>query len=265
MLVFPQLTTGTVTLYPLRRVVAKRTVTNRLLDGGRVAYADPDWAERRWELHAIGMRREEAEAIEALYRVVQGPLGTFTFLEPAGNLLARSEEFAAPEWTKDPLITTMAGIGDPFGTERAIRVTNTSGAAAGGIKQTLGVPGNFRYAMSVWARAAGGLAVTLEAAAAGGQASRKFALTASWQRLWFPVALALAAESVSFRVRLDAATSVDLFGMQVEAQPGMGTYQKTGAQGGVHPRARFAADGLLVRAQGNDVHDAVVQIVSKGN
>jgi hypothetical protein len=77
--------------------------------------------------------------------------------------------------------------------------------------------------------------------------------------------MAEAADSVTFSVLLDAGTSVDLFGMQVEAQPGVGTYQKTGARGGVHTRARFAGDGLTVRAQGSDVYEAVIQIVSKGN
>lgn len=264
MLVFPQLTTGAATLYPVRKISVRRSVVNELLDGGRVSYADPDWAEQRWEMHAIGLRRQEWAAVEALYETVNGPLRTFTFLEPAGNLLARSEEFDAPEWDNDPFIALEAGVDDPLGTARATRVTNTSGVAAGGIEQTLAVPGNFRYAASVWARAATGSEVMLAAATTGGAVSRSFALAPTWQRIWLPVAMVDPVDGVRFSARLDAGTSVDLFGMQVEAQPGAGTYQRTGARGGVHSRARFARDGLAVRIQGTDEYDAVIKIVSKG-
>ena len=80
-----------------------------------------------------------------------------------------------------------------------------------------------------------------------------------------PVDLGGSSESVTFGAVLAAGGSADLFGMQVEAQPGVSTYQKTGARGGVHSRARFDGGIFSVRAQGTDVYDAVVRIVSKGS
>jgi len=234
-------------------------VINTLADGRTVVYADLDGAARRWEVRAAGLRQTEMEAIEALFDAAKGPLETFTFLEPAGNLLARSEEFDAPEWDNDPLVGTTAGIDDPFGGTRAMRVLNASGVAVGGVKQPLAVPGTFRYALSVWARAAGGSEVTLTAATA----SSAFTLTSEWRRIFLPVDLGLATENVTFGAVLAAGDSVDLFGMQVEAQLGASAYQKTSARGGVHGHARFAGEISAVRAQGTDVYDAVIQIVSK--
>ena len=61
------------------------------------------------------------------------------------------------------------------------------------------------------------------------------------------------------------AASVDLFGMQVEAQLGPSDYKMTGASGGVYSKARFAADQLTVTAQGTDVLRRGDQIVSTEN
>ena len=50
--------------------------------------------------------------------------------------------------------------------------------------------------------------------------------------------------------------------MQAEAQLGPSDYKITGAAGGVYPKARFGSDQITVTAQGTDVYDAVIQIVS---
>ena len=73
------------------------------------------------------------------------------------------------------------------------------------------------------------------------------------------------ATTVSFGVTVAAGGSVQLFGMQVEAQMGPSDYKITGAVGGVYPKARFGSDQITVTAQGTDVYDAVIQIVSAGS
>ena len=72
-------------------------------------------------------------------------------------------------------------------------------------------------------------------------------------------------ELKGFGARIDPGWSVDLFGMQVEAQLAASAYQRTSDQGGVHSHARFSADAISIRAQGTDVYDAVIRIVSKGS
>lgn len=264
MLVFPQLATGVVALYPVIRQSVTRTVVNTLADGSAVVYSDADAAQTLWELQAKGLTTAEWNAIEALFNAVAGQWQTFTLLDPAGNLFANSELLSAGSWVNGALMTLTPGIADPLGTTRATRVVN-GGSAAESVAQVLSVPGNYRYALSTWAKTTGGSSVTLTASTAGASVSEAFALAASWQRISMPVALGQATTSVTFGAELAAGATVDLFGMQVEAQLAASDYKMTGISGGVYANARFAEDALKVTAESTDVYDAVVRMVSVGN
>ena len=264
MLVFPQLTTGAAALYPVTRQSALRTVVNTLSDGSTVVYSDPDAAQTMWELAAKGLTAAEWNSIEALFEAVAGQWQTFTLLDPAGNLFADSELLSAGSWTNGSLITLTAGIGDPYGTTRATRIVN-AGIAAEAVAQALSVPGNYRYCLSTWAKTIGGASVTLTASTTGASSATTFPLTANWQRISIPVELAQATTSVTFGAQLAAGATVDLFGMQVEAQLAASDYKMTGTNGGVYANARFAADALTVRAQSTDVYDATIRMVSNGS
>jgi hypothetical protein len=261
MLVFPQLATGASALYPLTRKSVTRTAVNVLGDGSTVIFGDPDAGMREWELQATGLALSEWTAIDTLFQAVMGRFATFMFLDPAGNLLLRSEEFGDPAWSNSPLIQLTAGVSDPLGTTRATQVVN-AGSAAGAVAQTLAVPGNFRYTLSVWTKTTGVSNVTLSASTTGGSATRIIELTNQWQRASLDVELGLDTESVVFGVVLDVGAIVDLFGMQVEAQPGTSDYKETGGSAGLYTEARFADDDLTVTAKGTDVFDAVVRIVA---
>jgi hypothetical protein len=261
MLVFPQLATGASALYPVTRMNVTRTVVNALGDGSTVVLGDPDAGMREWEMRASGLTLSEWTAIDTLFQAATGRFATFTFLDPVGNLLLRSEEFGDPAWSNSPLIQLTSGVSDPLGTARATQVVN-AGSAGGAIAQTLAVPGNFRYTLSAWAKTTGVSNVTLSATTSGGSATRSIALTSQWMRASLDVELGLTTESVVFGVVLDVGAIVDLFGMQVEAQPGASDYKKTVGIGGVHATARFAEDELTVTAKGTDVFVAVVRIVA---
>jgi hypothetical protein len=248
------------TLYPLTRETRLRTVVNALADGHTVVFSDPDAASIAWELSAKGLTSAEWSAVEAFYKSVSGQWQTFTFLDPAGNLLAESEDFGASAWTNGTLLTLTPGVSDPFGTTRATHVVN-GGQAAQAVEQTLAVPGNFKYALSVWARTGAGSSVTLTAAGV----SKTFALTGQWRRISLAVDAGLSASSVTFAAQLSAGDAVDLFGMQVDAQAGASDYKKTGTTGGVYSKSRFASDAFTVTAQSTDVYDATIRIVSMGS
>lgn len=261
MLVFPQLATGAPALYPVTRMSLTRTVSNVLADGSTVLFADPDAETKEWELRAAEMTLNEWTAIDTLFQAVAGRFGTFTFLDPMGNLLLRSEEFGDPAWTNSPLIQLTPGVGDPLGTTRATQAVNAA-SVTGAITQTLTVPGNFRYTLSVWAKTTGVSNVTLSATTTGGAAARNCALTGQWGRYALDVNFGLNTQSVVFGVELDVGAIVDLFGMQVEAQPGASNYKRTGSSGGVYAQARFAEDDLTATAKGTDRFDSVVRIVA---
>ena len=257
MLVFPQLVTGAAALYPVTRRSIQRTVVNTLGDGRTDVFSDPDASAVAWDLQARGLTTAEREAIEALFQATSGMWKTFTFLDPTGNLLARSEEFGATAWTNGALIQLTAGIDDPFGTTRATRVIN-AGQAVEAVAQTLSVPGNFQYCLSVWARTIGESNVGL----ARSTTTKTFSLSGQWQRISFAGNLEQNTTSVTFGAQLNPGASVDLFGMQVEAQLAPADYKRTSARGDVYSKARFAEDRITVTARGTDVYDAVFRIVN---
>jgi hypothetical protein len=264
MLVFPQLVTGAAALYPLMKRLVRRTAVNHLSDGSVVRLEDPDASTSEWELRAKGLTETEVAAIEALFDATSGGWKTFTFLDPAGNLLSSSEELDAPVWSNGPLIQLTAGIADPFGTTRATRAIN-AGITVQGVTQELAAPGSFQYCLSVWARSQANSEVTLSLSTAGANATKVFALTGQWMRVTLSENLSQSTEHVTFGAQLDAGASVDLFGMQVEPQPAGSDYKRTGAAGGVRSNARFADDRIRVTAQSTDVYDAVIRIVSAGS
>jgi hypothetical protein len=260
MLVFPQLSTGASALYPLTKTSRQRTVVNTLGDGSIDVYADPDARSLGWEIQAKGLTAAEWGAIEALFEATSGMWQTFTFLDPAGNLLAESETFSASAWTNGALIDLTPGGSDPLGTTRATLVTN-AGAGTEGVGQALPVPGNFHYCLSVWARTDSSTSLILTI----GSATKTFALGTQWARVSLSANLGLSTSSVTFSAQMSAGGAVDLFGMQVEAQLGASDYKQTGTSGGVYSNARFGADTITVTAQGTDVYDAVIQIVNTEN
>jgi hypothetical protein len=258
MLVFPQLATGASALYPVIKRQGTRTVVNQMGDGSTVIFADDDAALVQWELHAVGLTGAEWNAIDSFFQQVSGRWQTFTFLDPTANLLAESETLSAAVWTKGASVGLTAGVADPLGTTRATTVVN-AGASVAGINQVLQVPGNFQYCLSAWVRSSGGSNVTLIA----GASTSTVTASAVWNRVVLAAgAGSSSVTSVTFALELPAGGSADIFGLQVEAQLAPSYYKVTGAVGGVYSQARFASDQLTVTAQGTDVYDAVIRIVS---
>jgi hypothetical protein len=264
MLVFPQLSTGACALYPLTKTSRQRSVVNILGDGSTNVYADPDAASLGWELQAKGLTAAEWGAIEALFEAASGMWQPFTFLDPVGNLIAESETFGASAWTNGALLDLTTGAADPLGTTRATAATN-AGLTTESIAQTLAVPGNFQYCLSAWVRTDSGSGVTLSISTTGGSATKTFVPGTQWVRLSLAANLTQSTESVTFGVQLAGGGSIDVFGIQAEAQRTPSDYKQTGTRGGVYAGARFGADKLTVTAQGTDVYDAVIRIVNTEN
>jgi hypothetical protein len=264
MLVFPQLSTGASGPYPLTKTSRQRSVVNTLGDGSTDVYADPDARSLGWELAAKGLTTAEWGAIEALFQAASGMWQSFTFLDPAGNLIAESESFGASSWTNGALISLTPGVIDPFGTIRATLVTN-AGQATEAVAQTLPVPGNFHYCLSLWVSAGSVATVTLSISTTGGSATKNFTLGAQWARVSLTANLGQNTNSVTFGALVSAGGAINIFGMQVEAQLGASDYKQTGTRGGVYPNARFGGDTITVTAQGTDVNDAVIRIVNTEN
>jgi hypothetical protein len=262
MLVFPQLTTGAVGQFPIVRRRRYNAVANVLADGSQVAYADASPRTNTWDLTLRDLTDDEANHILQLFQNVEGRRGTFTFIDPTANLLAHSEDFDEACWTKGPMIQFGTGIDDPVGGSRAIRAIN-AGQANQSLSQSIPAPAWFEYCLSIYARSAGGSSISLTRSGAVFAQTRVFPLGPGWTRCMLSGALNSTDESVQFAIELPAGASVDLYGVQAEAQPSASAYKRTGERNGIFSKARFNDDMLRQTSDGPDQHRISLRIVAK--
>lgn len=253
---FPQLGTGATGQFPIVKRRRARTVSNTAMDGHQVKLVDAPAQSTEWRLRFEELTDGEMETLASFFESVEGRLGTFTFLDPAANLLAWSERLDQTVWQAAPFVTVTGEVQDPLGTTRACRVTNAGGAAAQ-IAQTLQVPDWFRYCLSVYARSEWGSSVTL----VRGEEKRAYGVGSEWRRLAAAAQSERKEESVRFGLELPPGAAVEIFGMQVEAQTGASAYKRTLSRGGVYSNARFDDDEFQVTTAGLERHGCELTVI----
>jgi len=115
MLYFPQLVSGAVSQFPCKKTVIQRTLVNILADGSQVKFFDSGASRVEWEIDLESLTNGEWSAMAGLFQATEGQLGTFTFLDPFGNLLSWSEAPGAAAWAKDAGLRLTTGVADPQG------------------------------------------------------------------------------------------------------------------------------------------------------
>jgi hypothetical protein len=254
-LVYPQLGSGALSQYPLRKTRRARTLINEAADGTSVRLSDPAGETTEWQLEYAEISDEEAAALEELFGAAEGSLLGFTFLDPSANLLAWTDRLDDEVWQKDPLLTLSDGATDPRGGTRAWGVRN-SGPAGQGIGQTLQVPGEYRYCFSIYARSATPATVRLKV----GEESAERVVSSGWGRIVYAASGAAGSDSVRFGVEIPAGTAVELWGPQVEAQGGAGVYRAS-TRGGVYNDSHFRDDVFRVTRSGFNRNSCTVNII----
>ena len=237
---YPQLTSGALSQFPVQKNRLTRTVVNRASDGSTIKLADPAAEVTEWLLTYKDLSDDEAEALRAFFAAAEGTLHGFTFLDPAGNLLAWSDQLDQSAWQKDPLLSINGGVGDPRGGTRAWRLSNGGGAGQA-MGQTLAAPGEYQYCLSAYVRAAQATSVVLTA---GGQTARR-AATTEWTRIALASNADAQATSVRFAIEVGAREAVEVYGLQVEAQTAASGY-KASTRGGVYENAHLGDDVLAI-------------------
>jgi hypothetical protein len=251
---YPQLTTGAYSQFPLRKQRRTRTVTNTAADGSSIKLADPNGALTEWQLQYEGLSDAELSNLQQFFTAAEGSLNGFTFLDPAGNLLAWSEDLTNAVWAGGPFLSIAGSVSDPFGGSRAFQLTN-SGEGAQGVSQTLNVPTEYMYTLSVYVQAAQPTTVTLLL----GTNSVPAMAGPNWTRISFTGSGDPTAASILFGVELPPGT-IGVFGPQVEVQAEPSAYQKS-TTGGVYQDARFGDDTFSFATTGVNSHSATVNIV----
>ena len=255
MAAYPQLGSGALSQFPVQKNRRARTVVNQAADGSTIKLADPAGEVTEWQLTYTDLSDEEAAALRAFFVAAEGTLNGFTFLDPAGNLLAWSDQLDQAAWQKDPLLSLTGGISDPRGGAQAWRLSN-GGAAEQGAGQTLAAPGEYQYCLSAYVRAATATSVGLTA---GSQTARR-AVTSEWTRIAWTCSGDAQATSVRFGIEIAPSDAVEVYGLQVEAQTAASGY-KASARGGVYEDAHLGDDVLTITSTDVNRHSCTVKII----
>lgn len=264
MIHYPQLSTGAAGQFPIGKRRSGRTVVNVMADGRTIKYADTGADLVEWRLQYEGLSDAEADSIRQLVESAEGRLNSFTFLDPAGNLLAWSESLDQPAWEASSLLSIQSGIADPLGTSRATRITN-NGQADLAIQQILNAPGWFSYCFSLYARADQNTSFHLKLQAEGAIQTSACQTREAWQRFSATSKLNTSAESIAAGLSIAPGRTLDIFGPQVEAQPGASAYKLTQESGGIYATARLDADSFTLTTTAPNRNACQITIVAPPN
>lgn len=230
--------------FPVVKQRKMRTVANRTADGRVISLADPAGETTEWQLQYAELSDSELAALETFFASVEGTLNGFTFLDPEANLLAYSGTLDNAAWTAGPALQVTV--------EKGYYTLQNTGAAAQSLTQTLGAaPSGYMYCLSAEVRAAAGATVTMLI----GSQQVAYVVGANWQRIVFA-----AADAATFGLQLAAGASVDVNGIQAEAQAGASVYRATTA-GGVYEGARLGTDRLDMVTAGPNRHGCQVTVI----
>jgi hypothetical protein len=254
---FPQIGLGAVAQFPLTRSRKWRTITNSLEDSEQIILPDTTAGQVEWKLSYQDLTGTEAGTLSSLFTASQGSFEAFTFIDPLANLLAWSEDLSQAGW-QFGLLQNASGIGDPLGTQRAWSVYNPA-AASQSLQQTLGMPGGYVACFSVYLRS--GAAGTVGLVRDGTQVN--VAVGPAWQRFFVNSAGVAGAIESSFSIAVAAGQTIDVWGLQVEAQPYPSVYRQTSVAEGIYAETYFENDELKITSTSPGLSSCQISLMSR--
>jgi hypothetical protein len=230
--------------YPVGRTTVSRSVVNRLADESAIRVPDPDARAVEWELRFHALSDAEREVLESFFRAAGGPLHSFTFLDPANNLLRWSEDLSQDVWVADGLLQVADG-----------RLVNAAQIPQG-IEQRVNSPGAYHYCFSALVESGAG---RLSLHSADGWVASE----AGTGRLWCSGSIPGEAEEIRCRIEVAPGAVAEVSELLLQAQPMPGSYRATAAASGVHTQTRFVDERLQFTAEGPDLHSTTVRLISR--
>lgn len=256
MLIFPQLRSGAVAQLPLQRSENYRTLRNALPDGSAIQMADLSFAQVGWTLRFSDLTAAEVQALQTLFQSAEGRLNSFTFLDPSANLLCWSADLTQSVWSVDPQLA-LTGVQDAFGGAAGTQIANGA-AAAQSIVQTINAPPSSQYCFSAYLRSDVAAQISLDVC---GNAIVTVPVSGTWHR-WEAIWTGGTGQEATFGLSIPPGTTIQVCGLQTEAQPAAGMYKSTTNIAGVHPKSRFDQDSIDITASGTGLFACNVRIVS---
>ena len=258
-LFYPQLTSGALAQYPLRKTRITRTIKNILADGNMILLPDSGARRTIWQLEYSNLSLADVQSLQSHFTACKGPFSAFTFIDPTANMLVSSTDLTNAAWQKSSLLQIQTGAIDPFGGTTAQTITNY-GQNTQELAQSLEVPAQYQYCLSLYAAAIGQTPITLFQRGPNAQQSKQMILSSGWNRLVLSGRLNDTGSIITVGISLEAGTQVQVFGMQLEAQISPSRYQPTAATGGVYANAHWAVEQLQITAEDTNLYATTVSI-----
>jgi hypothetical protein len=241
---FPQIGAGSMAQLPLRRTRRWRSISNQLESYERILLPDPAAGQVAWNLALRELTNAETGRINDLFTASQGQFDPFSFIDPMANLLGWSEDVSRPDW-QPGLLTLTSGITDPIGTTRAWSVANHS-AGEQKLQQTRELPGDYVGCFSAWLRSDAAGKVTVER-----DGRETIALTGPvWKRFFATGTGSAGSTQSTFSIAVAAGQTIQIWGLQAEAQPYPSQYKQTTVASGIYEETYFGVDELRMTSTG---------------
>lgn len=254
---YPQIGQGTVSQFPLRRTRNWRAITNQLESGEQFIVPDSAGGQIEWYLRYADLSDAETASLNNLFAASFGSYGSFTFIDPLANLLGWSEDLSKPDWQLT-LLSQSAGVNDPMGTERASSIANGSSGTLQ-LAQSLGISGDYVACFSAWVRSNATGTVTLQRDVSQTTAP----VGPQWTRIYLSATGTAGALSSTFSIAIAAGQAVDVWGLQVEAQPFPSVYRQTTAALGIYGETYFGNDDMTVTSTAPGLSSCTIKLISR--
>lgn len=255
MQVYPQLPSGALSQFPVKKLHQVRTLVNTSADGRAIKLADPGAETVEWQLRYTGLSDVELGSLQQFFATAEGSLNSFLFLDPTANLLAWSSDLVNAAWAAGPMLTTSSGVADVAGGTSGWHMAN-AGAGAQQLTQTISAPGRYVYSFSMYLRSEAPSMVTLLL----GDSRSVQPCGPTWRRASYTGTGDPSARSMTFGVEFTAGASIDVYGPQVEPQASPSIY-KASSESGVYEDARFKSDSFTFTSTDVNRHNATVNII----
>ena len=254
---YPQVGAGSIVQLPVSRTRKWRAITNSLESGEQVMLPDRTAGQIEWKLTYQDLSSAEAQSLSSLFTSSHGPFAPFAFVDPMANLLGWSEGLSQSCWQAG-LMQVNAGVGDPLGTQRASSVANPN-TAPQMLQQTLAIPGSYVACFSAYLSSAVPGTVILQRD--GNQTTVH--VGPGWTRAYMSGLGANGAGQSTFSIVVGSGQLVNVWGLQVEAQPYPSAYKQTGEPAGIYQETYFAGDELTMTSTGPGLSACEIALISR--
>ena len=257
-LYYPQLSSGALVQYPIKKARLFRTVKNVLADGSMLVFSDPGYSHLLWTLSYSGLASSDIQALQAHFAACNGPFHGFTFIDPTDNMLRWSSNLTNPVWQAPSLVRVQANITDPFGGSGAFTITN-NGQANQQFSQMISVPAGFQYCFSVYLASFQPASATLFRSSSSTQ-SMNASVSQTWQRVVSTGQLNDSGTGFTVGISLLPGQQLLVYAPQLEAQLSPSPYRPTAQTSGVYPGSHWSVEQLPIVATAPDLFSTAFTI-----